>query len=316
MVFKFILACISLLVAAIITFVIGEGYFFDTIFYRKSWIHGYVKEDWAVLNEPHLLAKWVTGYRTKDVRKLIAGEKDEYYTGKKVVLIGDSFVYGTGVRVGQRLGDFLEIRLNTLGPTRVYSLGIPGDDIIQNYTKYKLAKHLWQPDLIVFTILNNDLTFNTPDKFPSNELYYHKFVVEDCGDYPIVEAAWGMNYSYEEMVELIFFPTFQPLTANRCALERIAFEIGLDPTVMIFSYESLDAGRCVNGIGATNLFEEKSMYINCTHADVYRKAGKNVISPAPFEYIPVSKSEGHPSNETYNVYAETLFNVIANDLEW
>jgi hypothetical protein len=51
-------------------------------------------------------------------------------TGQDIVLVGDSFVWGSGVRADQRFGDILERRFAAEGKgSRVYSLGIIGADV-------------------------------------------------------------------------------------------------------------------------------------------------------------------------------------------
>jgi hypothetical protein len=51
-------------------------------------------------------------------------------TDEDIVLVGDSFVWGSGVRADQRFGDILERRLDAEGKgSRVYSLGIIGADV-------------------------------------------------------------------------------------------------------------------------------------------------------------------------------------------
>jgi hypothetical protein len=51
-------------------------------------------------------------------------------TDQDIVLVGDSFVWGSGVRADQRFGDMLERRLDAEGKgPRVYSLGIKGADV-------------------------------------------------------------------------------------------------------------------------------------------------------------------------------------------
>jgi hypothetical protein len=51
-------------------------------------------------------------------------------TDQDIVLVGDSLVWGSGVRVDQRFGDILERRLDAEGKgSRVYSLGITGADV-------------------------------------------------------------------------------------------------------------------------------------------------------------------------------------------
>src|SRR5215468_303609 len=62
-----------------------------------------------------------------------------------IVLVGDSFVWGWGVPIEQRVGDVLERKL---GGPRVYSLGIPGADVgdynrqILDIPAGKRAKHV------------------------------------------------------------------------------------------------------------------------------------------------------------------------------
>jgi hypothetical protein len=51
-------------------------------------------------------------------------------TDQDIILVGDSLVWGSGVRVDQRFGDILERRLAAEGKgSRVYSLGITGADV-------------------------------------------------------------------------------------------------------------------------------------------------------------------------------------------
>src|SRR5215467_6923050 len=51
-------------------------------------------------------------------------------TDQDIVLVGDSYVWGSGVRTDQRFGDILERRLDAGGKrSRVYSLGISGADV-------------------------------------------------------------------------------------------------------------------------------------------------------------------------------------------
>src|SRR5262245_45637107 len=51
-------------------------------------------------------------------------------TDQDIVLVGDSLVWGSGVRVDERFGDILEHRLDAEGKgSRVYSLGITGADV-------------------------------------------------------------------------------------------------------------------------------------------------------------------------------------------
>ena len=75
-----------------------------------------------------------------------------------IVLVGDSFVWGSGVRADQRFGDILERRLNAERKgSRVYSLGIIGADVQGYIQQIRDLPATSKAKLIVLCFYANDM---------------------------------------------------------------------------------------------------------------------------------------------------------------
>ena len=131
---KLILLVVSLLtttIAFIIGFFIIENQFFDQVLFQKSPLHGYVK------NKHNL--DYISPFhytRAKDLISLrrysssMQKDSDATFT---IVIIGDSFTYGMGIRNNQRFLTKLEKKLDKIKPTKIYSLALPGDNFLDYY---------------------------------------------------------------------------------------------------------------------------------------------------------------------------------------
>ena len=83
----------------------------------------------------------------------------------RVVLLGDSFVFGEGVQQDERLGVFLERALAEKagaahGPIEVLHFGASGWNILAECAFVRRQMSLLQPDLIVHVVVRNDLDDN------------------------------------------------------------------------------------------------------------------------------------------------------------
>ncbi len=80
----------------------------------------------------------------------------------RIVLIGDSYVFGIGVEEGGTLRAQLQNELRTRWPERdaeVINLGLPGDNIASHVELFTAAHDLLDPDVVVFCLtLPNDLS--------------------------------------------------------------------------------------------------------------------------------------------------------------
>src|SRR3989344_6833304 len=111
----------------------SEKYFFDKFYYYKSASHGYVNPIWNPLingSNPSIVEE-----RIKDLRALIEiTRKDSEANNQlspsnyfRIAIIGDSMVYGLGIRNNERFSYLLEQKLNKIKPTKAYILAQPAD---------------------------------------------------------------------------------------------------------------------------------------------------------------------------------------------
>jgi lysophospholipase L1-like esterase len=77
----------------------------------------------------------------------------------RVVLLGDSFVFGHGTPANERVGSYLEPWLaeRGSGPVEVLHLGISSWDIVAEAAFVRRQLSFLQPDLVVQMVFNNDL---------------------------------------------------------------------------------------------------------------------------------------------------------------
>lgn len=79
------------------------------------------------------------------------------YSGKTVVLAGDSFVFGHGVNVPERIDTFLSEFLDPGGKQwRVFNTGVPGWGTIQATRFVRDHFKLLRPDVVVLVFCGND----------------------------------------------------------------------------------------------------------------------------------------------------------------
>jgi hypothetical protein len=91
------------------------------------------------------------GFRdTKDFNKV------NLNSGKiRVMILGDSFVYGGGVRADENVSNFLQKRLNE--EYEVFNLGMLGWGIDQMYLAYQLYKDVIRPDIVILAYIDDDV---------------------------------------------------------------------------------------------------------------------------------------------------------------
>lgn len=322
---KRLLRILLSLVAAVISIglamEISENYLFDKLIYRKLPNYGYWSESNDFREKKFFLASLMLSSRVKDVKNI----EKSYNSGKvlgvsyeggkrfKVVVIGDSMAYGTGVRTEQRFGYLLQKKLQKLYPVQVYVLALPGDSIVENYTKYLLAKEKIQPDLVIFTVLNNDLIFREPDRYPLNREIYEYLVRNECKNQPLFVYDWkDQNASQEQMMERAYYPSIDENKGNLCVLKTVAKLLAKDPKVMIFSYFPSSADRC-----RTPDTQSLANLVECKLIQNFLEAGNMVVSPgADFDYQSVSEAEGHPSVQTHEKYAQIIFDEMVSNMRW
>ena len=181
-----LLSFISVVISLLLSYWIAERYFFDKLFYQKSIQHGYwipiegYKERVADLLELES--------RLKDDRGLQLHDKQpsNKFT---IAVIGDSYVWGQGVRFSQTATQGLEKKLNKYRNTEVLSFAYSGDNILDYAHRYHQIMQSFDVDLYIFALVINDILLATggerfrdgdfgnivkicSSKFPESKLIY------------------------------------------------------------------------------------------------------------------------------------------------
>lgn len=290
-----------------LSYLIGEKYFFDKLFYKKSVAHGYIDCKNGCDFEKF-------GKRAEDIQKiygrslepssLVLGESiDDTYT---IALIGDSVTWGTGVKENETVPAVLEKKLSRLKKTKVLQLGFPADDFLENYIKYKLIQQTHSIDLYVFIIIENDLLFNREEKY-DKDLQRQKLSEctgsNDLITYNYNEETPGYNYS-----ELVSKSFNNP--QNLCVLEKVT---PLYPKNSIFLVPNWWSGGTFN-LYSEHLKKEGYKVLFTEKARDYPKYYE--YWQGQRNYFRVSEAESHPSKTAHEMYADILFEEIINNSVW
>jgi lysophospholipase L1-like esterase len=161
---------------------------------RLQWLDVGVREPqrgWA--NRPHLRAELIGKHEpyhvAHDSRGYRQVERSDERAGDvvRVLVLGDSIVYGWGVEAHERFTDRLESRL-TRELTRkveVWNLGVPGYSLDQELWTYELHGRALKPDVVLVCIVMNDVAIAETDSF--NGLGKPRLVLRD-GSWLRIEA--------------------------------------------------------------------------------------------------------------------------------
>lgn len=305
-------------------FVVVERYFFDKLLYKKSLLHGYAKNknEAKSLYAPselgpqdvHVLFR----KRVEDVlllEGLIAGsiinkEKDEddtYIIG----ILSDSMGYGDGVRVSQRFSSILEKKLNQIRRTKIYTLALPGDSILDHFIKYLLAEAVLDIDMYVITLTANDLLFQDIDKYTLEKAVYEHLKKECVGEEYKPKHTVNTYIEYFAEYEL---PSFFDVYTNTCILDSVLKRFVSENMLFITlsNFQAVEAGEEHKKQRYSNPY---SWVMNkYTHA--IQRYGGEVLIPGNIEFTFVSHKESHPSATTHRQYANILFEEVTKNKRW
>jgi len=290
-----------------------ERYFFDEVFYRKSIAHGYWVQGKQLKIEDF-------GNRSEDVRGLfehlrsdasVLGVADENeYT---IAMIGDSYVWGQGVRFEDTVSQVLERKLGTVRKTNVLALATSGDDMIENLAKYRAYEDK-NIDLFVFILVNNDVLLNLERKYSGtkdralfselNEVCYEETEATATGVFWSDWDVHGDEYYKQKMADSYANP------ANQCILNRVVSSLPINGAIYFIPDDRdayLDA--------YVEVFRKQGMYL----LDM-QKAQTNPRYRAyfsdPNRYFWVSAIEDHPSVLAHRMYADLLAEEILSNPRW
>lgn len=298
-----------------LAFFIGEKYFFDKLFYQKSALHGYVKESGDVINHTHnnpSIEKRIADIKTlvdiaNGKSKVLGTNSDEYV----VALIGDSLVYGTGIKNEERFGSILEKKLNEIRPTRVLILAQPGDSVLDNYAKYLLAEQYYHPNLYIIGLVDNDLLFAGGNKYPGEKDIYDQFTQECGGKEYAYDWQLGDNTDWLTAYSKANRNSFSDDYSNICFLKKIMGKIN-NKNVIYFGYNlpgTFEIDPSYTELGQNFIFVMKR------YLQPILENGGTVLG-VKGNWQPISEKEAHPSMAANQQYADILFKEIKTNPKW
>lgn len=130
---------------------------------------------------------------------------------KKIVVIGDSFSYGYGIKnINNRFSNLLEKTLNNEGyGIEIYNFGVQGANINEEKKLLKLAIEKVSPDLIIWQYFMNDI-----ESEPTTSLINFKQKTKEMYKNPLfadlMERSYVFNFFYYRLS-----PALNPKTANK-----------------------------------------------------------------------------------------------------
>lgn len=277
---------------------IAENYFFDKFFYQKSVKYGY----WSTTNK-HSPSLEDFGDRSQDLISLDKKKPDPYFMDDnyyKIVIYGDSYGWGQGVKNENRFAKILEEKLNKIRPTKIYSLSESGDNIFDHYQKFKLApKIIGHINLHIFALYYNDLLFSHPEynryqtsQFLESQQYFN------CTGPKIIDDFSGLQVA----------DSLKPDSQNYCVYKKI---IPLFPknNAIYFDLGLLtDTSTWPNPQNFTKIISEDLKIFSPYSSEI-------LSAPHPNKYN-VSLLDSHPSVLANKYYAQALYNEITSNPQW
>ena len=294
---KIYLLCITSFLLCILSYnfcyFIAEKYFFDKFFYYKNTDFGYIIPDKTFSLQGF-------GDRSRDLISLARGEPLNNNDKKfKIAIIGDSYVWGQGIKNNDRFAAILEKKLNQIRPTTVYSLGGCGDNIFDDYVKYQQSINVFgKMDLYIFAILDNDLLFNPDNRYSTNSTIQSIF--QECNGISISTPVFDSNDdNYGNKYNQVVSQSLYPNSKNYCSYKTLLQILPKD-SVIYFDIDNFPDNQ-------------RKTFSKLISSDL------NAVSPSydsSDKKYHVSSVERHPSPLANQLFADFLFNKITCESKW
>jgi len=305
-----------------LVYFLGEKYFFDKLFYRKSVKHGY-ENTWKLENDndraKDLIAlKSFIKNNTQEnnqIKKVLGVKDNNIYT---IAIIGDSYVWGTGIKEHERFSRLLEKKLNKIKNSYILSLGLPGDNLYEHYVKYQILEEAKADiDLYIFTITQSDIFLNKDGK-KKNLSYENKTlndIFNNCNnenglyiyDYNILKESMS-GITYLDMQKKAW-----NTTANFCFAEKVFNLLPKDNSIYFLATnysENCGYNEFIDIFNKNNVrfLSPYQKNVPKKYRKYYKKSWMGLA-----KYFTVSPHEKHPSALANKMYADFLFEEITNN---
>lgn len=312
---------ISLLISLGGGFLLAEKFFFDKLFYRKSVIHGYDSEDVESLEDFGERSRDLVEYNFRLSQccqsETVLGSSDqgvENDSDYMVAIIGDSYVWGAGVRYSKTLVNQLSKRLNRFRTTRVLSLAHPGDSILDYLARYEHAEQFYNIDLYIFVLVSNDALLSKSSLNKNDFNGIAKRCQEKNGNSLLIFDADWKNLDFTmakdragEVSDLSW-----ESDANVCVVDESLKKLPHDSTKAIYFV--------TDNYFADDYYWQQYLNILESHNVNLISSRRGMQMPKyfrywenPYRFFQISKKESHPSTLAHKMYAEILYQEILNN---
>jgi hypothetical protein len=326
-----IFAMLSFFLSYKLVYWVAENYFFDNFFYRKSWKHGYYLQKGSLRRKEFLKN---LDFRMNDLIEMRTGigklnsclireDMDKF----SIALIGDSYLYGMGVKNDERVSEKLMILFEEEFPERkveIVTLAKTGNSVFDYYIYSNRVKYYYNPDVFVYVLVNNDTTLKYEDY--DFELYnYEKNLLNKCEEFGTISNSIFTEV-LKETNDIVYANTVEWETivnswtnpANICIANKV---LDLLPNNSLFVVGAYYVSR-EKELREMNLWQyflpilsEKKVVLlypdEVNEKDRYEKFWSD-----PEKFMQVSSKDHHPSKILHQIYADLLFEEIITNPRW
>lgn len=329
-IFVVFFGCVVSLVLSIgLMYWIAEEFFFDKFFYQKSVEHGYWIQGKS-LNERDF------GKRSEDLIALderfklseegqVLGDTSESDDVFTIAVIGDSYVWGQGVRFEDTVTQVLERKLNKVKLVEVSSFARSGNSILDYLFMYDRIKRVYDVDLYVFVLVNNDVLLNEDGRLNGND---YGFIVENCFEgnldrnavYDIDRSSLSKKLDEFPMLDKIYWVQSEMAwrnPVNLCVMNESIRQLPLDNAIYLMTdgyYRNMPIDRREPFDTYRGFLKYYDKHI--VEYEISEKYEKYSNKNDGKNYFTVSEKDGHPSELTHQIYADVLYKKIVENKEY
>ena len=298
---------------------IAEKYFFDKFFYRKSSVFGYnyYSSPQPDFGERNIYLSKLTSIDSSHLLETIDDDQSNYI----ISIIGDSYVWGQGIKNKQRFSKLLENKLNKIRPTKVISIGEIGNNSLEYLQHYDQIKKLYNSNLYIFTLVYNDAFINQGENQYYPEYYS---IINQCQEmYPDIKPVYEiyeylMNQGYDfnqdgvnEIISKAHDESWKnPI--NICIEKEISARLPTQNSLYFFADYYTDDNQNYS-VYKNILSETNKTIIDSRVAKNYPKYKKYLSQDNIYDNFIVSQKETHPNALANQMYADILFNEITTN---
>lgn len=307
---------------------LAETTFFDKFFYQKSGTYGYSGYTESLAHSPRNADMYRFGLLKDDAFAFpddsqVKGAADD--GSYKVAVVGDSFAWGQGVKESDRLSEVLERKLNQTRKTKVFSLGLQAESILDAVAKIEAISKSESIDLFVIPAVQNDALLLDEGRYNRYHSPAAQNIVDDCltkypDQKPLTYPNW-LNVSPDQ-VEAVTQKLDEDTSAawttqpNTCIAEASLTkirEITQGKTLFIitddYTQDQSQFGPYKAMLDTAELPFVRS--IDLKESPEFEKYWQH-----PEKSFHVSAKEGHPSAVAYRMYAAVIARELLQDTRW